>query len=249
MDNRDEITDSDESEQEEEEDLNSEDETFLLSELSELNRRVTEKNVKVAEKMVAKGGLKTTFTVGQFVTLAIPPKNRLLTEGSRLPCRIVKSVRGAYALLCIYGLLRGLHQGSTLKAVLDGVTFNIPETVPPKVKKLTLPQAVTLSNNRKSIAAQQKEGAAATQARREAQAARREHDAAVAVAVQDDLDEQFAREVEAAVQKRGEDILRPIGKEGSGRGAGVTTPTPVMRNKRVRKAMEKWEPPIKAPKR
>jgi hypothetical protein len=134
MDNRDEITDSDESEQEEEEDLNSEDETFLLSELSELNRRVTEKNVKVAEKMVAKGGLKTTFTVGQFVTLA-------------------KSVRGAYALLCIYGLLRGLHQGSTLKAVLDGVTFDIPETVPPKVKRLTLPYAVTLTNNRKSIAA------------------------------------------------------------------------------------------------
>jgi hypothetical protein len=153
MDNRDEITDSDESEQEEEEDLNSEDETFLLSELSELNRRVTEKNVKVAEKMVAKGGLKTTFTVGQFVTLAIPPKNRLLTEGSRLPCRIVKSVRGAYALLCIYGLLRGLHQGSTLKAVLDGVTFDIPETVPPKVKRLTLPYAVTLTNNRTSIAA------------------------------------------------------------------------------------------------
>jgi hypothetical protein len=111
MDNGDEITDFDESDQEKEEDPNNEDETFLLSELLELNRRVTEKNVKVTEKMVVKGGPKTTFIVGQFVTLVIPPKNRLSTEGNRLPCRIVKSVRGAYTLLCIHGLLRGLHQG------------------------------------------------------------------------------------------------------------------------------------------
>jgi len=153
VDNGDEITDSDEGDQEEE-DPNSEDETFLLVELLKLNRRVTEKNVQVAEKMVTKGGSKTTFAIGQFVTLAIPPKNRLSTEASRLPCRIVRSIRGAYGLLCAHGSLKGLHQASTLKAVLDSVTFNIPETVTPKVKKLTLPQAVTLSNNRKSIAAQ-----------------------------------------------------------------------------------------------
>jgi len=71
---------------------------FLLLELSELNCRVAEKNVKVTEKMIAKGGPKTTFTVRQFVTLAIPSKNRLSTEGNRLTCRIVKSVRDAYAL-------------------------------------------------------------------------------------------------------------------------------------------------------
>jgi len=132
---------------------------------------------------------------------------------------------------------------------LDGVTFDVPKTVPPKVKRLTLPHAVTLTNNRKSIAAQQKEGVAVTQARRDAQGARREHDTAIAVAVQDDLDEQFAREVEAAIQKRGEDISRPVKREGSGGGASVTTPTPAVRNKRVRKVVEKWEPPIKAPKR
>jgi hypothetical protein len=33
------------------------------------------------------------------------------------------------------------------------------------------------------------------------------------VAVQDDADGEFAREVEAAVQKRGEDIIRPVGRE------------------------------------
>ena len=98
MDNGDEITNSDEGDQEEE-DPNSEDETFLLAKLSELNRRVTEKNVQVAEKMVTKGGSKTTFAIGQFVTLAIPPKNRLSTEASRLPCRIVRFIRGAYGLL------------------------------------------------------------------------------------------------------------------------------------------------------
>jgi hypothetical protein len=107
-----------------------------------------------------------------------------------------------------------------------------------------------LSNNRKSIAAQQKAGAAATQARRDAQeAVRRELDVAAAVAIQDDLDEQFARDVEAAVQKRGGDLMRPVGREGSGGGATVTTPTLAVRNKRVRKVVEKWEPPVKALKR
>jgi hypothetical protein len=41
------------------------------------------------------------------------------------------------------------------------------------------------------------------------------------VAVQDDADEEFAREVDAAVQKRGEGLTRPIGREGSGGGAAV----------------------------
>jgi hypothetical protein len=68
-----------------------------------------EKNIRVAEKMVVKGGPKTTFIIGQFVTLAIPPKNRLLTEAYRLPYRIVKIVKSAYALLCAHGLLKGLY--------------------------------------------------------------------------------------------------------------------------------------------
>ena len=123
-------------------------------------------------------------------------------------------MRNSYPLLTAHGPLQGLHQGSTLKAVLDGVTFNIPRTVDEKVKRITLPQAVTLSNNRKSISAQQKLGTAATKARKERQdqdrqyqeSARQEHDAAAAVAAQDDADEEFARQVEAAVQKRGGEI-------------------------------------------
>jgi hypothetical protein len=191
--------------------LNSEDEGFLLTELSELNQRVLAKNSREAKKMIKKGGPKRTFTVRQFFMLAIPPKNRLSAEASRLPCRVIKVVRNAYALLSAHGPLQGLHQGSTLKAVLDGVTFDIPEAVDDKTKRITLPHAVTLSNNRKSIAAQQKLGAAATKARklRAAQdrqlqeAARREHDMAAAVADQDDADEEFAQQVEAAVRKRG----------------------------------------------
>jgi hypothetical protein len=131
----------------------------------------------------------------------------------------------------------------------DRSTAHLFERRRTRLQLFALPQAVTLSNNRKSIAAQQKAGAAATQARKDAQAARRELDAAVAVAVQDDADGEFAREVEAAVQKRGEDIIRPVGREGSGGGAAVTTPTPAVRNKRVRKAAEKWEPPVKGSKR
>ena len=69
------------------------------------------------------------------------------------------------------------------------------------------------------------------------------------MAAQDDADEEFARQVEEAVQKRGEYLMRPVGREGSGGGTGITTPTPAVRNKRVRKAVDKWEPPVKAPKR
>ena len=69
------------------------------------------------------------------------------------------------------------------------------------------------------------------------------------MAAQDDADEEFARQVKEAVQKRGEDLMRPVGREGSGGGAGVTTPIPAVRNKRVRKVVEKWEPPVKVPKR
>ena len=68
------------------------------------------------------------------------------------------------------------------------------------------------------------------------------------MAVQDNVDEEFARQVEEVIQKRGEDLMRPVGREGSGGGASVTTPTPAVRNKRVRKVVEKWEPPVKAPK-
>jgi hypothetical protein len=69
------------------------------------------------------------------------------------------------------------------------------------------------------------------------------------VAAQDDANEEFARQVKEAIQKRGKDLMRPIRREGSGKGAGVITPTPAVRNKRVRKAVEKWEPPVKVPKR
>jgi hypothetical protein len=72
----------------------------------------------------------------------------------------------------------------------------------------------------------------------------------VAVAIQDDVNKEFARDVEAGVQKRGEDLIRPIGREGSGRGiAAATSLTPRVRNKRKRKVPEKREPPIKELKR
>jgi hypothetical protein len=135
-----------------EEDTNSEDEAFLLSELLDLNRRVKE-NAREGQKIVAKGGPKTSFTVGQFVTFAIPPKNRLSTEATSLPRRVIKVVRNAYALLSAQGPLKGLHQASTFRLVLNRVAFNIPESCDDKAKKLTLPQAITLSNNRKSILA------------------------------------------------------------------------------------------------
>jgi hypothetical protein len=116
--------------------------------------------------MVKKGGLKRTFTVGQFVILVIPPKNHLSIEATQLPRRVIEVLRQAYALLSAHGPLQGLYQGSTLKAVLDDVIFDILETVDDKAKRITLTHAVTLSNNRKSVTTQQKIGATATKARK-----------------------------------------------------------------------------------
>jgi hypothetical protein len=67
--------------------------------LSELHRRVFLHNAKEARKLARKGGKTLTYKVGQIVLLAIPPKNRLSIEATRLPCRILTLVKGAYTLL------------------------------------------------------------------------------------------------------------------------------------------------------
>lgn len=73
-----------------------------------------------------------------------------------------------------------------------------------------------MTNNRKPIATQQKEGAATAKARKDREvqeAARCEHDIVTAVAAQDNADKEFTRQVEEAVQKKGEDLMRPVGRE------------------------------------
>jgi hypothetical protein len=85
--------------------------------LSELYRRVLAYNAKEAEKMVRKGDEKLIYEAGQIVLLAIPLKNRLTIEATRLPFRILTIVKGAYTLLSQYGPLKGRHQGSSLLAM------------------------------------------------------------------------------------------------------------------------------------
>jgi hypothetical protein len=116
--------------------------------------------------MVKKGGKKVEYALGQIVLLAIPRKNRLSVEATRLPCRITKITRGAYTLLSQNGPLKGSYQGSSLVPVLTSETFGIPDQASPGAKAITLPIAVTLANNRKSILAQQKIGAKATRKRK-----------------------------------------------------------------------------------
>jgi len=67
--------------------------------LLELHRRVFLYNAKEAGKLARKGGETLTYEVGQIVLLAIPPKNRLSIEATRLPCRILIVIKGAYTLL------------------------------------------------------------------------------------------------------------------------------------------------------
>ena len=64
--------------------------------------------------MVYKGGKKLTYKVGQIILLAIPLKNRLSAEATRLPCRILMVIKGAYTLLSQHSPLKGRHQGSSL---------------------------------------------------------------------------------------------------------------------------------------
>ena len=84
----------------------SDDEEYLLLELT---RRVTIKNIVNATKYTARGGANLIYSIGQIVSLTIPPKNRLLVEASRLLCRVLKIIKGAYTLLSLHSQLKGLH--------------------------------------------------------------------------------------------------------------------------------------------
>ena len=122
--------------------------------LSELHRRVFLHNAKKAGKLARKGGETLTYKVGQIVLLAIPPKNRLSVEATRLPYRILIVVKGAYTLLSQYSPLKGRHQGSTLLTMKSQEDFGIPIAPMAKAKLITLPSAVTQANNRNSILVQ-----------------------------------------------------------------------------------------------
>jgi hypothetical protein len=97
--------------------------------------------------MTTKGGANRIYSIGQIVSLAIPPKIRLLAEATRLPYRVLKITKGAYTLLSLYGYLKGLYQGSSLKAIPTDEDFGIPIEANPSKKPITLPTAITLSNN------------------------------------------------------------------------------------------------------
>jgi hypothetical protein len=202
--------------------------------LSELHRRVFLHNAKEAGKLARKGGETLTYEVGQIVLLAIPPKNRLSIEATRLPCRILTVVKGAYTLLSQHGPLKGRHQGSTLRAIQTQEDFGIPMAPLAKAKLITLPSAVTLANNRKSISAQQKMGNMATVAKKRKRTVVEEAEElaaqeAEAIIVQRELDEQFARDVEESVARRG--LYAPP----------MSSPTPAPRPKRATRAPARFD--------
>jgi hypothetical protein len=122
--------------------------------LSELHCRVFLHNAKEARKLARKGDETLTYIVSQIVLFTIPLKNRLSIEATRLPCRILTVVKGAYTLLSQYSPLKGRHQGSALLAMKTQEDFDIPITLLAKAKLITLPSTVTIANNRKSISIQ-----------------------------------------------------------------------------------------------
>jgi hypothetical protein len=77
--------------------------------LLELYRRVFLYNIKEARKLARRGGENLIYEAGQIVLLVIPHKNRLSVEATRLPCRILTVIKGAYTLFSQYGPLKGRH--------------------------------------------------------------------------------------------------------------------------------------------
>ena len=75
--------------------------------LLKLYRRVFLYNAKEAGKLARKGGTTLIYEVGQIVLFAILFKNRLSVEATRLPCRILTVVKGAYTLLSQHSPLKG----------------------------------------------------------------------------------------------------------------------------------------------
>jgi hypothetical protein len=200
--------------------VESEDEQYLLSELS---RRVAENNKKEAAKMVKKGGKKASFLIGQSALLAISRKNRLSTEATRLPTKVLEVRKNnIYVLLSEFGKLKGLYQGSSIVTPLISLTNPFPDPLDLTAKPISLAQAVAKQAGRKAISAMQKEGRKAEQQRRagatsdvgaegDVERERVEADMAEAVVVQDECDEQFATKVEAAVRKRGANLIEAVG--------------------------------------
>ena len=103
----------------------------------------------------------------------------------------------------------------------------------PSKKPITLPAAVTLSNNRKSISTQQKMGA---EANRNKKRKRTKDEEVKAVALQDELNEQFAQDIKAAVARR------ERARQEKGKAKVQETLTLAVRNKRTIKKTVRWEP-------
>jgi hypothetical protein len=127
-------------------------------------------------------------------------------------------------LLSQHGQLKGSHQASSLVPVLSGDDFGIPRAPRKGAKPIALSVAITKANNKKSISAIQKAGNKATKKRKRnwKETKVKEGDKfaqqeAEAVVVQNELDEQFARDVKAAAARRRArtSLLRPQDEESS----------------------------------
>lgn len=118
-----------------------------------LEERIFQNNKKLAAKMIAKAGRKATeFKEGALVSLAIPRQLKLSTELKRLPCRVVKVIKGSYTLLCQFGHLRGRYRANNLNA-LQYESVNLPRST---TELISLTKAVQLMNSRGTISARQK---------------------------------------------------------------------------------------------
>lgn len=135
--------------------------------LTAVETQVAENNLRLHQAMRAKGAATAkTFSAQELATLFIPLKLRLKAEETRLVVRVVDENAGGYKLLTKHGLLKGRHQGSELNKLSevhvnllrDGIPAELPRTDRGKLIVKSLAEAVSLENNRPSIAQMQKRG-------------------------------------------------------------------------------------------
>jgi hypothetical protein len=134
--------------------------------LTAVKTQVAENNLRLHQAMSAKGAATAkTFSAQELATLFIPLKLRLKAEETRLVVRVVDENAGGYKLTK-HGLLKGRHQGSELNKLSevhvnllrDGIPAELPQTDRGKLIVKSLAEAVSLENNRPSIAQMQKRG-------------------------------------------------------------------------------------------
>jgi hypothetical protein len=105
-------------------------------ELTKIEARIVENNLKVYKQIAKKRALEVAFHKGDLVLLKVPVKLRLVGELPRIPVRIIKVVHGRqYSLMSKHSQIQGLYPGSDLNLVDPSSIASLSHGITIKLKK------------------------------------------------------------------------------------------------------------------